>query len=108
MSNIASANILLPALACVGPHHGKGPLLVLAPVTMAASLALLFPVATPPNAIVLGNGRVSVQQMLRVGGVVTACCLSTVLLYGLFVTPLLFDVNHVSESIIDACSSEDF
>ena len=44
MSNVATANILLPAIACVGPSRGQDPLYMLTPVTLAVSLALVLPV----------------------------------------------------------------
>ena len=36
-------------------------------VCMAASLAFVLPVSTPPNAIVYGTGLVPIQNMLRAG-----------------------------------------
>ena len=66
MSNVAVANILLPTLACAGPARGKPPLVLLAPVAWAVSLALLFPIGTPPNAIVMANGNVTVIMMAKV------------------------------------------
>jgi sodium-dependent dicarboxylate transporter 2/3/5 len=43
-------------------------LLVLATVVaVAASLAFMLPVATPPNAVVVGTGYVTVPEMARAG-----------------------------------------
>ena len=37
------------------------------PAAVAASMAFMLPVATPPNAIVFGSGRVRIGQMARAG-----------------------------------------
>ena len=37
------------------------------PATMAASLAFMLPVATPPNAIVFGTNKIRIQDMMRTG-----------------------------------------
>jgi sodium-dependent dicarboxylate transporter 2/3/5 len=37
------------------------------PAVLSASCAFMFPVATPPNAIIFGSGRVKVYEMVRVG-----------------------------------------
>lgn len=37
------------------------------PLALAASCAFMLPVATPPNAIVFGTGRVRQRDMMRVG-----------------------------------------
>ncbi|KAJ8605529.1 hypothetical protein CTAYLR_000074 [Chrysophaeum taylorii] len=49
VSNAAAANILLPLVAC-----GNRPF-ALPPVAMSCSLAFLFPVSTPPNAIAMAH-----------------------------------------------------
>eukprot|EP01038_Epipyxis_sp_PR26KG_P005699 gene5699-7867_t len=67
MSNIACANILIPSLACIGPSHNYDPLAMLMPVTIAISIALLFPIGSPPNAFALANNNTSVKQMFIVG-----------------------------------------
>nr|WP_321572481.1 anion permease [Micrococcus luteus] len=51
-----------------GPGTGVAPLMLAAPVALAATCAFMLPVATPPNAIAYGSGYVSIGQMVK-GGV---------------------------------------
>lgn len=59
-SNTATAAAFLPVVAA----H---PLLLTVPTAIAASCAFMMPVATPPNAIVYGSGRITNPQMARAG-----------------------------------------
>jgi sodium-dependent dicarboxylate transporter 2/3/5 len=43
------------------------PLLLMIPATLSASCAFMMPVATPPNAIVFGSGRIKIAEMAKVG-----------------------------------------
>ena len=54
-------------LAALAIGIGQDPLLLAIPAVLGASCAFMLPVATPPNAIVYGSGRVSVPQMARAG-----------------------------------------
>ncbi|MFW5927086.1 MAG: anion permease, partial [Wenzhouxiangella sp.] len=69
-SNTATAAALVPILASVAVGMGHDPLLLAVPAAIAASCAFMLPVATPPNAIVYGSGRISIPQMARAGVVV--------------------------------------
>lgn len=66
-SNTATTNMILPVLNELAGALGVEPLVLLVPATLAASCAFMFPVATPPNAIVYGSGRVTMRQMIVAG-----------------------------------------
>ena len=59
-SNTATATMILPVIAGAAVMMDTHPLLLMVPVTLSASFAFMMPVATPPNAIVFGSGRVTV------------------------------------------------
>lgn len=64
-SNTASAALLIPLFLGVAPHVDRVPLAVL--VAVGASCAFMLPVATPPNAIVFGSGKVPQRVMIVAG-----------------------------------------
>jgi sodium-dependent dicarboxylate transporter 2/3/5 len=66
-SNLATTATLLPVLAALALELGASPVTITVPVALAASCAFMLPVATPPNAIVYGAGRVSIPQMAKAG-----------------------------------------
>lgn len=66
-SNTAVASALLPVLAAAGPVIGVHPALLMVPAAISASFAFMLPVATPPNAVIFGSGRVAVRQMAAAG-----------------------------------------
>lgn len=66
-SNTATINTLLPILAAMAIELHIDPRLLMIPATVSASCAFMFPVATPPNAIVFGSGKVPMEAMLRYG-----------------------------------------
>jgi solute carrier family 13 (sodium-dependent dicarboxylate transporter), member 2/3/5 len=66
-SNTATIQTILPILAGITVSAGMNPLLLMIPATIAASCAFMLPVATPPNAIVFGSGRIEIRDMVRVG-----------------------------------------
>lgn len=49
VSNVATANIVLPLLTCVAARTGQHPWLVLVPATCGCSLAFLFPIGNPSS-----------------------------------------------------------
>jgi sodium-dependent dicarboxylate transporter 2/3/5 len=66
-SNTATTEMILPILASVAVAMGINPLMLMVPATLSASCAFMMPVATPPNAIVFGSGRIRISEMARAG-----------------------------------------
>ncbi|MCA9292205.1 MAG: DASS family sodium-coupled anion symporter [Phycisphaerales bacterium] len=66
-SNTATATIFVTLLAGIAVGLGVDPLLLCVPAAIGASFAFMLPVATPPNAVVFGSGRLHVMQMARAG-----------------------------------------
>jgi sodium-dependent dicarboxylate transporter 2/3/5 len=66
-SNLAAVVALMPILFEVAGGLKVDPLLLCVPAVVAASCGFMLPVATPPNAIVFGSGRIRLGQMVRAG-----------------------------------------
>jgi sodium-dependent dicarboxylate transporter 2/3/5 len=66
-SNTATTEMVLPILASVAFAMKANPLLLMIPATLSASCAFMMPVATPPNAIVFGSGRIKIAEMATAG-----------------------------------------
>jgi sodium-dependent dicarboxylate transporter 2/3/5 len=66
-SNTATAEMLLPILGALGSAIQVNPLFLMIPATMSCSFAFMLPVATPPNAIVFGTGRLRISDMAKAG-----------------------------------------
>lgn len=89
-SNTATTNMMMAILFCLGAAIGKPPLLLMVGGAVAASMAFMMPVATPPNAIVYGTGYIEMRDMLKNGFFLdwTAAAVWTLLLY--------FVIVHIS------------
>ncbi|CAK6957179.1 solute carrier family 13 member 2-like [Scomber scombrus] len=66
-SNTATTTLFLPILASMATAIKVHPLYVMLPCTIAASLAFMLPVATPPNAIAFSFGNLRVLDMVQAG-----------------------------------------
>jgi len=66
-SNTATAQMALPLLAAISVSAKINPLLIMIPATVATSLAFIMPVATPPNVIVFGTGKLRILDMAKPG-----------------------------------------
>ncbi|WP_421826790.1 SLC13 family permease [Larkinella sp.] len=67
IANTALATIALPMAFGIADSTGINPILLGAPVTFAASFAFILPMSTPPNAIVLTTGQVTIKDMMLAG-----------------------------------------
>ena len=66
-SNTATAAGFLPLMGALGVTLGIEPIMLAAPAALAASCAFMMPVATPPNAIVFGSGKLEIKDMVKAG-----------------------------------------
>ncbi|CAA0106099.1 Sodium-dependent dicarboxylate transporter SdcS [BD1-7 clade bacterium] len=66
-SNTATAAGFLPLLGALAITLGVDPVIIAAPAAIAASCAFMMPVATPPNAVVFGSGKLSIADMVKAG-----------------------------------------
>jgi sodium-dependent dicarboxylate transporter 2/3/5 len=66
-SNTATTEMILPILASVAIAIKTNPLMLMIPATISASCAFMMPIATPPNAIVFGSGRIKISEMAKAG-----------------------------------------
>jgi sodium-dependent dicarboxylate transporter 2/3/5 len=89
-SNTAVAAIFLPLVSAAALGLGADPAALGAPAVLAASLAFMLPVGTPPNAIVFGSGHVTIGQMARTGAVLNLIGLAVIMLVGYPLALLVF------------------
>jgi sodium-dependent dicarboxylate transporter 2/3/5 len=69
-SNTAVTTMMVPVVISVAERVGLDPVALAIAAALAASLAFILPVATPPNALVYATGYVRLPQMVRAGIVV--------------------------------------
>jgi len=66
-SNTALISIMLPILFEVAEQTGMNTTLIMMVATICASYAFMLPIATPPNAIAMSSGVVSIKTMATYG-----------------------------------------
>jgi sodium-dependent dicarboxylate transporter 2/3/5 len=69
-SNTSTAAMLAPLIVGIGRELGMGAggvAFAVVSSALATSFALMFPVSTPPNAIVYGSGYIRMNRMAIVG-----------------------------------------
>jgi sodium-dependent dicarboxylate transporter 2/3/5 len=111
-SNTATTEMLLPIIAGLAIEIKVHPLLIMLPVTIAASMAFMLPIATAPNAIAFGTGKIKMKDMIKAGFLINIISIFIItaitLTWGLIVfdiDPLIFpdwagQVTKVSEDSI--------
>lgn len=66
-SNAATISLITPVLWHLGISLNISPLILLIPATLACSMAFMFPISTPPNAVIMETNQVPIQSMIRTG-----------------------------------------
>lgn len=90
-SNTATTQIALPILAATAVAIGRNPFYLMIPATLSASCAFMMPVATPPNAIIFGTGRIQIYQMAKAGILLNLIGIVVITLWTLLAGPAFFN-----------------
>ena len=90
MSNTAVSALLLPIMAVLGSATELDPILFMAPVAFATSYGFMMPVGTPPNAIAIGSGHVSIKQMVRYGLPFDLICIPIITVMMVLLLPMVW------------------
>jgi|AntRauTorcE11897_2_1112592.scaffolds.fasta_scaffold00093_32 sodium-dependent dicarboxylate transporter 2/3/5 len=95
LSNTVSATLLIPlavSLATSGvAGEGFSLILISLVIGVSASLAMMLPISTPPNAIAMSTGTLKTKHMTRAGFAIGVFGLLMVTLYALFYWPLILN-----------------
>ena len=83
-SNTASAALLVPVFAPIGVQLGLPKELLVMVIGIGASCAFMLPVATPPNAIVMGTGYIKQKEMMNVGFILNLVSIVIVTIWAYF------------------------
>lgn len=91
MSNVALSQIFIPVVFAIASAlglvnaHAMG-----LPVVIACSFAFMFPISTPPNAVVFSSGLIKIKDMALAGFFINIVGILILWLCGLYIFPLLF------------------
>jgi sodium-dependent dicarboxylate transporter 2/3/5 len=92
-SNVATCTMAMPIMVGVAEAIGVAAIPLMATAAMAASMAFMLPVATPPNAIVFGSGYLTIPQMARAGFWLNVVSIVVVTIAGSFLVPMFLPPN---------------
>jgi sodium-dependent dicarboxylate transporter 2/3/5 len=92
-SNTATASLILPVMGALASAIGVHPFGLMVAAVVAASLAFMLPVATPPNAIVFSSRYVTMLQMFRAGAWLNLIGVVVVTAFVYFLLPWIWGVR---------------
>ncbi len=92
-SNVATASIILPILATLAAIVGVHPYALMIAATLASSCAFMLPIATGPNAIVFGAGRLEISDMIKAGFRLNLISSFLIVVTIYFLIPLVMDID---------------
>jgi len=92
-SNTATSTMFMPIMASHAAALGFHPYILMAAAAVSASMAFMLPVATPPNAVVFGSGRVSVPEMAKAGIWMNLIAVVVITAAVMWFLPLVWGIN---------------
>lgn len=88
-SNTATTQMVLPVLESVSEVVAIKPVYLMLPATLASSCAFMFPVATPPNAIIFGSGKITIREMVSIGLLLNTGAIIIISFLNYYLLPLI-------------------
>jgi sodium-dependent dicarboxylate transporter 2/3/5 len=92
-SNTATTEMILPIIGGLANEINVNPLLIMIPVTLAASMAFMLPIATPPNAFVFGTGKLTIIQMVKTGLLINIFVVIVITIFMILWGTVIFDID---------------
>ena len=92
-SNTATVATFSPILIIFAIGLEVNPLIFVIPTTIAASCAFMLPIATPPNAVVFGSGKLEINSMIRAGLPLNVISVFVVTAVSLIILNQVFDFS---------------
>lgn len=90
MSNVALVSVFIPVAFVIASKLGLDEMSLAIPLTLGASCAFMFPISTPPNAIVYSSGYIKMNEMAKTGILLNIICILVITVYSYFAGPLFF------------------
>lgn len=90
MSNVALVQIFVPVIFGISDGLQINPILLAMPVTISASMAFMFPISTPPNAVVFSTGYIRIKDMATAGFVLNVVSIIIIWIASMTLVPWLF------------------
>ena len=94
-SNTATIATFAPILIMFSIGIEESPLFFVIPATIAASCAFMLPVATPPNAVVYGSGKIEIKDMIKAGLILNLISLIVISFIGVFLVDFVFETKNI-------------
>lgn len=92
-SNTATTEMMLPIIGGLANEIQVNPLLIMIPVTLAASMAFMLPIATPPNAIVFGTKKLKMLEMMKTGFLINIVAIIVITVITITWGTIVFDID---------------
>ena len=92
-SNTATTEMMLPIIGGLANEIQVNPLLIMIPVTLAASMAFMLPIATPPNAIIFGTKKLKMLEMMKTGFLINIVAIIVITVITITWGTIVFDID---------------
>lgn len=94
--NMATCTLMMPILATLALVIDVHPFPLMVGTCIAASCAFMLPIATAPNAVVFGSGKIQIKDMLRAGFLLNIISIIIITIVVYFLLPLFWGIDNTA------------